>query len=55
VTLPRLLREPLLHFLLIGAGLFVLFGLFGKGGERPDRIVMTRGEVDQLVAGWERT
>jgi hypothetical protein len=51
----RLLREPLLHFVLIGAGIFVLFGLFGRNEERPDRIVLTRGELDQLVSGWQRT
>ena len=28
------LKEPLLHFLLIGAALFLLFGLAG-GGRRP--------------------
>ena len=32
VVLARLLREPLLHFLLLGG---VLFAIFGRGGVRP--------------------
>ena len=32
----RLLREPLLHFLLVGAALFLLYGALNRGrSERP--------------------
>ena len=39
-SLQKVLREPLLHFLVLGAGLFVLFGVVGGPTERaagPDR------------------
>jgi hypothetical protein len=52
----RWLREPLLHFLLIGAALFWITGFFaGKTGERPDRIVLTAGDLEQLAVGFSRT
>lgn len=54
--LNKALREPLLHFLLLGAGLFGIYGLVGK--PTPDssgQIVVTRGRVEQLVVGFERT
>jgi PPIC-type PPIASE domain len=51
----QLFREPLLHFLLLGAGLFVAFGLVGKrtGGE-PGRIIVTQGQIEHLAAGFKR-
>jgi hypothetical protein len=51
----RWLREPLLHFLLLGAGLFVAFGLVGKrtSGE-PGKIVITQGQIEHLAAGYNR-
>jgi PPIC-type PPIASE domain len=48
------LREPLLHFLVLGALLFLLFDWRG-GGAGSDRIVITPGQVDSLVAGFLRT
>jgi hypothetical protein len=49
------LREPLLHFLLLGAGLFALHGwLNGTGALGTDRIVIDRGQVDHLAAGFAR-
>lgn len=54
--LSLLAREPLVHFLLIGAGLFVLFALT-QGSEKtaPNRIVIGPGEVERLVARFSRT
>jgi len=50
------LREPLLHFLVLGALLFWLAAaLGGPAGGRADRIVLTAGDVGQLEAGFERT
>ncbi|MET0718734.1 MAG: peptidylprolyl isomerase [Pseudoxanthomonas sp.] len=51
----RLLREPLLHFVLLGAALFLVYGWTGgpEGGE-GGRIVITQGKVAQLAAGFER-
>jgi hypothetical protein len=51
-------REPLLHFLLIGAALFLYFDLVGGGvSEVPaaKRIVVSSGQVEQLAANFERT
>lgn len=51
----QLFREPLLHFLLLGAGLFVGFGLVDKrtSGE-PGQIVITQGQIEHLAAGYNR-
>ena len=49
-------REPLVHFLLIGAALFVFYDLTREqGSEAPNRIVLTGGQVEQLAAKFERT
>jgi hypothetical protein len=47
-------REPLLHFILIGAVLFVLFEWRG-GGVGSARIVITSGQIDALALAFERT
>lgn len=54
--LSRLIREPLLHFLILGAGLFGLFYQVADpaDGESPDRIVVARADTDRLVAQWQR-
>jgi PPIC-type PPIASE domain len=55
-VLQRILREPLLHFLLLGAGLFVLFGVVGgPAEERPDRIVVSAAKVENLAELFRRT
>ena len=52
----KLLREPLFHFLVLGAGLFVLFGLVDESDEtHSDRIVVTAGQIERLTEGWTRT
>ena len=52
----RLLREPLLHFLAGGAGLFVLYGIVaGDPAYAPDRIVVGVERVALLAATFERT
>jgi len=46
----RLLREPLLHFLLIGAGLFLLYGLLNRGqSDAPREIVISEARVEALA------
>lgn len=52
----RLLREPLLHFLLLGFALFVYYDLAGENTESPpQRIDIERGQVQQMAAAYERT
>jgi hypothetical protein len=49
-------KEPLVHFLIIGAGLFLLFGLFNNpAGPQSGRIVITTGQTDYLKANFTRT
>ncbi len=58
----RALREPLLHFLLIGGALFLLFGWrggpsapVGQPGPAPRQIVVTRGDVERLESLFAKT
>jgi len=53
--LVRWLREPLVHFLAIGALLFLAFNWRGGGGPSSNRIVITPGQIDSMVAGFGRT
>ncbi len=53
-TWKRLVREPLVHFLAIGAALFLFFAWRG-GGAASDRIVVTPGRIEHLVAGFTKT
>ena len=49
------LKEPLFHFLLIGACLFLLYGLQVDGvAEQPNRIVFTEADTDRMISLWER-
>jgi parvulin-like peptidyl-prolyl isomerase len=49
----RLLREPLLHFLLIGAVLFVLYGLLNRGQSgAPREIVISASRVEALAGNF---
>jgi hypothetical protein len=55
----RLLREPLLQFLALGAVLFALYALAGKrGAEAPDKIVVSASQLtnlgDTFVRTWRR-
>ena len=51
----RLLREPLLHFLLLGALLFLAYGWLNRAGlAAPDEIVVSQGQVEGLVMQFER-
>ena len=49
------MREPLLHFLVIGAGLFFLFSQVGDPDIAIDnRIVITQADLDRLADVWLR-
>jgi len=50
------LREPLTHFLLLGALLFIWYDWSGGGtGPGSNRIVITSGLIDHLASGFQRT
>jgi hypothetical protein len=52
----RLRREPLLHFLLLGAAIFAVYSLVSKHSTtRPGEIVITQGKLENLVTGFTRT
>ena len=59
----RFVREPLLHFLLIGAALFLLFGWRGgptslSGGQSEPqsmKIAVTQSDIDQMIVTFTRT
>ena len=56
VLLRRALREPLLHFTLVGATLFGISGrMDGPAAEGSDEILVTRSQIEQLVIGFTRT
>ncbi|SDR64292.1 PPIC-type PPIASE domain-containing protein [Rhizobiales bacterium GAS113] len=51
----RLLREPLLHFLVAGAVIFAVYQLMNPAANRTDqanRIVLTKGDLRQLAVQW---
>jgi hypothetical protein len=53
----RVLREPLLHFVLLGAAIFGAFKWVSRGESprEPQKIVVSRGQIDQLGIGFTRT
>ena len=52
----RLLKEPLLHFILLGTAIFVLYQFAGDRTEPHDnKIVVTPGKTEQLINGFSRT
>ncbi len=54
--LKNLFREPLVHFLVLGVGIFVLFGVVGKvRDEKSDRIVVSAAKIENLAKLWKRT
>lgn len=53
--LKKLLREPLLHFLLIGALLFIIFGLKNDGiSDQSKRIIFSQDDIHRLSLLWEK-
>ena len=50
-----ILREPLLHFMLLGAALFALYyEVADPRAESDDLIIVTPADSERLIAGWER-
>lgn len=51
LSLKSLLKEPLLHFVAIGAALFPFFHFNGSGaGPGSQRIVISPGQIEHLAA-----
>jgi len=55
----RLIKEPLLHFVLAGAAIYALFGLFGQSETddaiaEENTIVVTEGEMNWLAEMWAK-
>jgi hypothetical protein len=54
--LAGLCREPLVHFLVIGAGLFLLWRFVGERvTAQPERILITPAHVERLAQAWSKT
>ncbi len=49
------IREPLLHFIVLGALVFALYGLIRPDQPADDEIVVSRGQQEHLVTAFTRT
>jgi hypothetical protein len=54
-TLPRVLREPLLHFFGLGVLVFLAWAWLGGDIEESDEIVVSRGQQTRLIETFQRT
>ena len=55
MTVGRILREPLLHFLLIGVALFLYYGHVAPGSSDERRIVVSQAQADELGRRFQAT
>ena len=56
MLLKKLLREPLVHFLLLGTVLFAAHGaLVKRDASEPEKIVVSQFRIDHLTEGFART
>lgn len=54
--LKRLVKEPLVHFLLLAVVIFAVYGLINREWiAAPDRIVVTTAKIEQLVSVFAKT
>jgi len=53
----RILKEPLLHFLLLGAGLFLAYSLLPKDRRSAEsgNIIITQGQIENLAVGFTKS
>jgi hypothetical protein len=52
----KILREPLLHFLLLGAAIFAAYGWVSKrSSDEPGKIVITQGQITAAAVAFTRT
>jgi hypothetical protein len=52
----KFLREPLVHFLFIGAAIYLAYGLFAEPAPEQDAktIVVTTGEIEWMQTTWQK-
>ena len=52
----KLLREPLLHFMFIGAAIYLLYGVFAEPMPEADdkTIVVSAGEIEWMQTAWQK-
>jgi hypothetical protein len=56
MPLKRMLREPLVRFLLLGIGIFLAYSLVvQRTSVEPEKVVVTEGQIEHLVTGFART
>jgi hypothetical protein len=56
MPLKRMLHEPLMHFLLLGVGIFLAYSLVAQRTSiEPEKIVVTEGQIEHLAMGFART
>ena len=55
-TLKRLAREPLVHFLVIGAAIYALYGVYAGGVDEGNErtVTVTASEIQSLTDRWTR-
>lgn len=52
----RLLKEPILQFFLLGAGIFIIFGYIGEQQDYTSKkIIVSSGQIERLTEGWKKT
>ena len=52
----KLIREPFLHFLLLGAAIFLAYHfLSARANNQPGKIVITQGDITSIMIGFSRT
>jgi hypothetical protein len=52
----RIIREPLFHFLVLGAAIFAVHGLITRHQtDKPGEIVVTQAAIENLATGFTRT
>jgi hypothetical protein len=55
ILMKNLLREPLLHFLLLGALIFAAFKFISSETSQPGKILITQGRIESLETAFSRT
>jgi PPIC-type PPIASE domain len=52
----KFIREPFIHFIFLGAAIFLVYHfLSARADNQPGKIVITQGEITSMVIGFSRT